>query len=130
MLTELKVATHRREELIDVTAEVRAAVHRAGVKEGTCLVFAPHTTCGVIVNENADPAVGQDLVDHLAEMVPRQRSWQHAEGNSDAHLKSILVGSSVDLPVVGTDLRLGRWQGVFLCEFDGPRERSVWVVVR
>ena len=129
MLTELKVATHRREELRDVTSEVRAAVRKASVKEGLCLVFAPHTTCGVAINENADPAVGQDLLQHLAELVPRQRSWQHAEGNSDAHIKSVLVGSSVTVPVEGTDLKLGRWQAIFLCEFDGPRERSLWVAV-
>ncbi|HLQ60644.1 MAG TPA: secondary thiamine-phosphate synthase enzyme YjbQ [Candidatus Acidoferrales bacterium] len=129
MLSELKVTTHRREEVVDVTAEVRAAVRKSGVGEGTCLVFSPHTTCGVAVNENADPAVGQDLQQHLAEVVPRLRTWQHQEGNSDAHIKAVLVGPSVTLPVLGTDLKLGRWQGVFLCEFDGPRERNLWVVV-
>jgi len=126
---ELTVATERREQLVDITSQVDSEVGSSGVTEGTCHVYTPHTTCGVTVNEGADPAVQHDLLQHLDELVPRSGVWQHAEGNSDSHIKSVLVGPSVTVPVVGGRLRLGRWQAVFLCEFDGPRQRSVWVQV-
>ncbi len=125
----LAVDTRRREELVDVTERVREAVRASGVAEGACLVYSPHTTCAVTVNEGWDPAVTADAVTYLADAVPRTGSYAHAEGNSDAHIKTMLVGSSVTLPVSGGDLRLGRWQAVFLCEFDGPRHRELWVTV-
>ncbi len=116
--------------MIDVTRQVEAAVAEAGLDEGICLVHTPHTTCGVAVNENADPDVPRDVLQHLEALVPREAGFEHAEGNSDAHIKAILIGTGVTLPVAGGRLRLGRWQGIFLCEFDGPRERSIWVQVR
>jgi secondary thiamine-phosphate synthase enzyme len=124
---ELSVSTRTREELVDVTGEVEAALAAAGVESGWCHVFTPHTTCGVTINEGADPDVRGDLLLHLRELVPRRGGWRHSEGNSDAHVKASLVGCQVTIPVVRGRLRLGRWQAVFLCEFDGPRERSVWV---
>jgi secondary thiamine-phosphate synthase enzyme len=126
----LRVTTSQREQLVDVTEQVRQAVQAAGVQEGICLVASPHTTCGVTVNEGWDPAVTADALGHLRELVPKAQAFAHAEGNSDAHIKTMLVGTSAALPVAGGEVRLGRWQAIFLCEFDGPRQREVWVVVK
>jgi secondary thiamine-phosphate synthase enzyme len=125
----LRVVTRRREELVDVTAQVQEAVRAAGVLDGICLVASPHTTCGVTVNEGWDPAVPADALGHLREVVPRDGGFAHAEGNSDSHIKAMLVGSSAALPVAGGEVKLGRWQAIFLCEFDGPRDRELWVTV-
>jgi secondary thiamine-phosphate synthase enzyme len=125
----LHVTTGRREDLVDVTAQVRDAVRAMGVGEGICLVASPHTTCGVTVNEGWDPAVAADALGHLREVVPRERGFAHAEGNSDSHIKTMLVGTSAALPVSGGEVQLGRWQAIFLCEFDGPRDRELWVSV-
>lgn len=122
--------TSRREEMVDVTEQVRKAAAGGGVRDGICLVATPHTTCAVTVNEGYDPDVTRDVLAHLRTLVPREADFEHAEGNSDSHIKAILVGSSVGLPVAGSELQLGRWQAVFLCEFDGPRERELWVTVR
>lgn len=127
--SELRVRTPVREAMVDVTAQVEGEVAQAGVRDGICHVYVPHTTCAVAVNEGADPAVQRDIITHLRELVPEEAAWRHAEGNSDAHLKAIFTGPGVVLPVVGGRLRLGRWQAVFLCEFDGPRERELWVTV-
>jgi secondary thiamine-phosphate synthase enzyme len=123
----IRVSTQRREELVDVTGRVRQAVEESGVAEGVCLVYSPHTTCGVTVNEGWDPAVAADALAHLRELIPREHEFAHAEGNSDSHIKTMLVGTSAALPVSGGQIALGRWQAVFLCEFDGPRERELWI---
>ena len=128
-MRELRVPTERREQMVDITDRVQKEVVASGVSEGLCHVYVPHTTSAVAVNEGADPAVQHDFLQHLNELVPQAGEWRHAEGNSDSHIKAMLVGSSVTLPVVDGRLRLGHWQAVFLCEFDGPRERSVWVQV-
>ena len=128
-MVRLRVSTQQREQLVDVTEQVRGAVRAAAVREGICLVASPHTTCGVTVNEGWDPAVTADAVGHLREVVPREKAFAHAEGNSDSHIKTMLVGTSAALPVDGGEVRLGRWQAVFLCEFDGPRDRELWVTV-
>jgi secondary thiamine-phosphate synthase enzyme len=128
-LTELSVPTRRREEMVDITDRVQEQVGRSGVSEGVCHVYVPHTTCGITINEGADPAVQHDFLQHIDELVPQSGEWRHAEGNSDSHIKSMLVGSSVAVPVLEGKLRLGRWQALFLCEFDGPRQREVWVQV-
>ena len=124
-----EVHTQRREQMLDVTAEIRQAVGRSEVKHGMVLIYCPHTTAAVTVNEAADPDVPADIIGGLAALVPRDGAWQHREGNSDAHLKATLVGASVAIPVVDGKLTLGTWQGVFLCEFDGPRTRSLVVSV-
>jgi secondary thiamine-phosphate synthase enzyme len=124
----LTFETDRREQFRDITDEVRAVVRDQASGSGFCVVFSPHTTCAVTVNEGWDPDVAADAVRHLGEMVPRFRGWRHAEGNSDAHVKTMLVGASVTLPIEGGDLALGRWQRVFLCEFDGPRQRQLRVM--
>lgn len=121
--------TSDREQMVDVTPQVEAQVGASGVREGLCHVYVPHTTCGVAVNEGADPDVQQDVLAHLRSLVPHEGSWRHVEGNSDSHLKAVLTGASAVLPVAAGRLRLGRWQAIFLCEFDGPRERTLWVTV-
>ena len=123
------MSTSRREELVDVTDQVRDAVRAAGVGEGICLVASPHTTCVVTVNEGWDPAVVSDALGHLRGVVPQDAGFAHAEGNSDSHIKTMLVGTSASLPVAGGEVRLGRWQAVFLCEFDGPKQRSIYVSI-
>ena len=122
----IEVSSQRRRQLIEITSFVREAVEAAGVADGTCHVFVPHTTAAVTINENADPAVADDILAALGAMVPEVR-FAHAEGNSDAHLLSSLVGASVTVPVTGGELMLGRWQGIYLLELDGPRRREVWV---
>ena len=129
-MNTLRVSSRQREEMIDVTDAVRGAVKAAGVEDGVCLVFVPHTTCAVTVNEGWDPDVQADALKLVRQLVPREAEFAHSEGNSDAHIKSMFVGASALLPVAGGELRLGRWQAVFLCEFDGPRDRELWVTVR
>jgi secondary thiamine-phosphate synthase enzyme len=121
------VRTHQHEELIDITQAIQKIATDDQISDGIGLVFIPHTTAAVTINENADPSVKSDIISHLAALIPRRSNFQHMEGNSDAHIKSSLVGSSVQLIIQNGRLRLGTWQGVFFCEFDGPRSREVWV---
>jgi secondary thiamine-phosphate synthase enzyme len=124
----LTILTQQPKQLVNVTDLVREAVPRLGLDEGAVLVFSPHTTAGVTVNEAWDPAVADDLIRFLDTLVPHGwPGFRHAEGNSDAHLLTSVVGPSVLIPVSSGNLRLGEWQGVFLCEFDGPRRRQIWV---
>jgi secondary thiamine-phosphate synthase enzyme len=125
----LTVKTRTRIELVDITAQVRTAVQRARVDSGTCIVYVPHTTAAVTINENADPSVGRDVNHVLSRLAPAGAGYEHTEGNADAHAKAALVGSSATVLVEGGDLILGTWQGVFFCEFDGPRNRGVIVKV-
>jgi len=119
------VRSTRREEFVDVTGEVAAFVARAGVDVGAVLVFCPHTTAAITINENADPDVKRDLIAGLADIAPDDGRWRHREGNSDGHLKTSLVGPGVLVPLEGGALQLGTWQGIYLAEFDGPRIRTV-----
>lgn len=127
MFRELAVPTGRRTEFVDLTAEVSEAVKGFGLTDGAVTVYVPHTTAGVTINENADPDVLADLEKALENIAPRDGRWAHAEGNADAHVKALLTGSSVTVPVRGGRLQLGTWQGIFLAEFDGPRRRKVLV---
>lgn len=124
-----EIHTQRREQMVDITREIKDAVEASGVPRGRVLVYCPHTTAAVTVNEAADPDVPADILAGLAALVPAEGPWRHREGNSDAHLKATLVGASVDIPIIEGRLALGTWQGVFLCEFDGPRVRSLTVSV-
>lgn len=124
-----QVATRRRAQLVDITERVSEAVEKSGVQEGVCHVFVPHTTAGVTINEGADPDVAADIESHLGEMVPKVAAFEHAEGNSDSHIKTVLVGPSCTVPVRAGKLALGTWQAIFLCEWDGPRTRQVEVGV-
>jgi secondary thiamine-phosphate synthase enzyme len=124
----LDVRTHRRTEFVDITADVRRAVRDAGLRAGACVVYCPHTTAAVTIQENADPDVVHDMLLWLNRHVPKDvAGFRHAEGNSDSHIKSSLIGPSVLVPVAGGELVLGTWQGVYFCEFDGPRRREVRV---
>lgn len=126
---EFSLRTGERETMVDVTRHVAEAVAASGVTEGIATVCSPHTTAGVTVNENADPDVAADILAGLARLVPRSAGWRHVEGNADAHVKAALVGTSVQVLVTGGRLALGTWQGVYFCEFDGPRPRRVLVQV-
>ncbi len=126
----LEVRTHRREELVDIGPRVEEVVRESGVEEGVVHLWALHTTCGLTVNENADPDVARDIVARLGGLVPRDEGlYRHREGNADAHIKTSLVGPGLTLLVHGGCLLLGTWQGVFLAEWDGPRTRRVAVKV-
>jgi secondary thiamine-phosphate synthase enzyme len=125
----IHVRSQAREELIDVSELIVRTVAEIGRSDGVVTVFSPHTTAAMTINENADPDVQADLVAWLARLVPQHDSFRHTEGNSDAHIKASLVGSSVQVPLVGGRLLLGRWQGIYFCEFDGPRLRRLEVVV-
>ncbi len=126
----LELHTSAREALVDITAQVRAIVKQAGVKDGLCVVYVPHTTAGVTINEAADPDVAHDILLALAQAVPRLAGFRHDEGNSTAHVKSTLTGASATVLVHGGELVLGTWQGIFFCEYDGPRRRQVLVHVQ
>ena len=123
MTTTIQVKTRARSDAIDITSMVRDAVKSSGLKDGICVVYVPHTTAGITINEGADPAVMQDILETLDRMVPWHGSYKHMEGNSPAHIKSTLVGASVTIIVQDERLMLGTWQKIFFCEFDGPRTR-------
>ena len=123
------VTTRDREGFADITSDVAREVETSGVAEGIVTVFVRHTTAGVTINENADPDVIRDMLDTLCRLAPKDSGYRHAEGNSDSHMKASLMGSSVSVPVEGGRMVLGRWQGIYLCEFDGPRAREIVVKV-
>lgn len=129
MIRTVSVKTSRRTELIDITRPVQEAVDKTGISGGVCHVFVPHTTAGVTLNENADPSVVEDLLAHLNRMVPFEGPYRHGEGNSAAHIKATLTGGSLAIFVEAGRLVLGTWQGIYFCEFDGPRSRKVHVRV-
>lgn len=128
-MKEFIVSSGRRDEFIDITAEVQLAVTGSKVSDGVCHVFVPHTTAAVTINEGADPAVTRDIIAELDRAVPHSHGYTHAEGNSAAHIKTSLVGSSQTILVKSGRLVLGKWQAVYFCEFDGPRTRKVLVKV-
>ena len=121
--------TAKREQLLPITDDVEQFVKMGKYSRGVCKIFIPHTTAGVTINENADPDVVKDIIMILNELIPTQRRFLHSEGNSDAHVKSSLVGTSVEVPIERGRLDLGQWQGIFFCEFDGPHTRSVKVMI-
>ena len=126
----ISVRSSSREEMLDITAEVSDFVKRSSENEGVCVVFSQHTTCGLTINENADPDVQTDLLGFLRKLLPQyEPDFRHFEHNSDAHIKTSIVGSSVTVPFSGGELLLGKWQGIYLCEFDGPRERRILVSI-
>ncbi|HHT9146249.1 MAG: secondary thiamine-phosphate synthase enzyme YjbQ [Candidatus Brocadiaceae bacterium] len=126
-MNKIQVKTHSQSELINLTPEVNKIVQRLGFKEGVCYVYVPHTTAAVTINENADPSVQKDILNELDKIVPWDDRYTHMEGNAAAHIKSTIVGSSVYIPISDGKLALGTWQGIFFCEFDGPRHREVFV---
>ena len=129
-MTEFTLKTSARNQFVEITDRVRDAITASGVRSGLCVVYCPHTTAAITVNENADPDVVHDMVLYLNRAVPKdQPGFRHGEGNSDSHIKASLVGPSVTLVVSDGDLVLGHWQGVYFCEFDGPRTRTLMVQV-
>ncbi len=128
-MERISVRTNSRLEIVDITALVQKAVAGSGVSDGICLVFSPHTTAGISINENADPSVKRDIIEALHRLIPQDAGYVHGEGNSDSHIKSSLFGSSASVCVEQGRLVLGTWQGIYLCENDGPRGREVWVKV-
>ena len=129
MIRILTVKTKKRIETVDITKEVRGVIYDLGVKEGICTIVVPHTTAGITINEGADPDVMRDFIDKLDELIPLESDYLHAEGNSAAHIKTSIVGSSVHIMIDKGEPLLGTWQSIFFCEFDGPRERKVQVKV-
>ncbi len=129
MVHKFKVKTSAKSEMADITREVHEIVRENGVESGLCHIFVPHTTCGLAINENADPDVKRDIMAKLDESVSAGFPYRHAEGNSPAHIKAVLVGSSLTVFVEDGALQLGTWQGIYLCEYDGPRSREVWLKV-
>jgi len=128
-MESFSVSTKRKCEFVDITRRAAEAVRESGVEEGLAVVFVPHTTAGITINENADPSVRADILSHLDRAVPESAGYTHAEGNSPGHIKASMMGSSVTLVVSGGRPALGTWQGIYLCEFDGPRTRKVYVQV-
>lgn len=129
MLQTFEVQTSAKTDLVDITRLVQEAVRKTKVADGICIIFVPHTTAGITINENADPAVSQDIVMMFDKIVPNRGPYQHLEGNSPAHIKASMIGFSQMVFVASGKLVLGTWQGIFFCEFDGPRSRKVHVNV-
>jgi len=126
-MQQISVPTHSRTEMLNITSAIQDAIAETGATRGICTVFVPHTTAGITINENADPAVPHDMLKELNSVIPFDDNYTHAEGNSAAHIKASMMGSSVQAPVENGRLQLGVWQGIFFCEFDGPRQRRVWI---
>lgn len=124
-MEQLTVKTHAQTEMIDITSDVQAAIKTSKLQNGLCMLYVPHTTAGITINESADPSVRQDILMVLNQMVPWQADYGHMEGNSPAHVKSSLMGASEIVAVEKGRLALGTWQGIFFCEFDGPRTRQL-----
>ncbi len=121
----IQVSTGSRIDIIDITGQVKSYVREAGVSDGIITIYVPHTTCGIMINEHADPDVVRDIKMQLEKLAPRDAGYRHYEGNSDSHIKTALVGSSEQVIIENKQLVLGTWQGIFLCDFDGPRTRKV-----
>ena len=129
MIYKLNIRTRLKVEFQDITDRVNDIINQSGIEEGICLVYVPHTTSAVTVNEHADPDVVADIITRLDAIVPQNVGYRHGEGNSAAHIKAALIGTSVTIPVHYGELALGTWQGVFFCEFDGPRNRDAHIKI-
>jgi secondary thiamine-phosphate synthase enzyme len=125
----INVKTHSRIEMVDMTSLVQKEVSKSGISDGVCMVYVPHTTAAVTINEGADPSVCQDILTKLTDLVPPDAGYRHMEGNADSHIKASLVGNSVSILVENGRLVLGTWQKIFFCEFDGPRSRKAYIKV-
>ena len=128
-MEKINVKTNSRAELVDLTAQVQEAVGKSRVRDGLCVLFCPHTTAGLTINENADPSVRKDIINTLDKLIPAGGDYSHTEGNADSHIKSSLFGSSLTVFIENGHLAFGTWQGIYFCEGDGPRQRQVWVKI-
>ena len=124
---KITVTTHNRVEFRDITSDIQKLIERKKIRDGICVIYLPHTTAGLVINENYDPAVNKDIARWLQQDIPSSGDYFHLEGNADAHIKSSIVGNNLVVIVESGRIVLGRWQGIFLAEFDGPRRREVWV---
>lgn len=129
MVFTIEISTHTRTELVDITEEIKKVIKQSGVKSGICLIYVPHTTAAVTINENYDPSVGTDIIFSLNRLIPRNAHYSHTEGNADAHIKAAIIGSERTVFFEAGKILLGTWQGIFFCEFDGPRRRKVLVKI-
>ncbi len=129
MFEKFNVNTSKRNQLIDISKDIRAIIDKHKIKEGVLYVFCPHTTAAITINENADPSVQTDISETLSKLIPLRPDYAHTEGNADAHIKASIVGSSRTLFINEGKIAFGTWQGIYLCEFDGPRTREVWVKI-
>jgi len=129
MFEKFNVNTPKRNQLVDISKDIRAIIDKHKIKEGVLHVFCPHTTAAITINENADPSVQTDISETLSKLIPLRPDYAHTEGNADAHIKASIVGSSRTLFINEGKIAFGTWQGIYLCEFDGPRTREVWVKI-
>ena len=129
MITKIDVSTSTRTEFVDVTSQIQRIVSQSGIREGMCYLYAPHTTAAITINESADPSVVKDIISTLNKLIPFEGKYLHTEGNSAAHIKASIIGPSETIPIENGRLMLGTWQGIFFCEFDGPRRRKMLVKV-
>ena len=129
-LKTIGVKTERRETLVDITREIERIVSGSNIQNGVCRLFVPHTTAGITINENADRSVKHDVLNYMATLIPQNAGFRHIEGNSDAHIKSTLVGVSLEIPINNRTLMLGTWQGIMFAEFDGPRNRKLYIQIQ
>ncbi|MFN4228116.1 MAG: secondary thiamine-phosphate synthase enzyme YjbQ [Candidatus Ratteibacteria bacterium] len=128
-MEKITIKTRKRTDFVDITGEIENFVRSKNIKNGICYIFIPHTTCGITINENADPSVKNDIIEKLEQLIPENDRYSHTEGNADAHIKSSIVGHSLTVFIENNSLQLGTWQGIYLCEFDGPRIRNVWLKI-
>jgi len=126
-MEKISIRTNSRVDLIEISDKIQDLISKSKIQDGTCLVFCPHTTAGLTINENADASVKKDIISALNKLVPESAGYAHREGNSDSHIKSSLFGSCLTIFVENNQLLLGRWQGIYFCESDGPRSREVWI---
>ncbi|MEO0098760.1 MAG: secondary thiamine-phosphate synthase enzyme YjbQ [candidate division WOR-3 bacterium] len=129
MIYRIEIQTHHRNELLDITDKVSEVIKKSNVKSGTAIIFVPHTTAAITLNENYDPSVVRDITDNLSRLFPKSGHYAHTEGNADAHIKSALIGASQVVFFENGQILFGTWQGIFFCEFDGPRRREVFVKI-
>ncbi|MEZ0535724.1 secondary thiamine-phosphate synthase enzyme YjbQ [Caldicellulosiruptoraceae bacterium PP1] len=130
MFKEFEIRTKERTDFIEITNKIKEIVRQSAIKNGIVTIFIPHTTAGVTINEHADPDVIDDLKEYFEKLVPKNNAFKHSEGNSDAHIKASIIGSSVQVLLNQGELCLGTWQGIFFCEFDGPRKRKVYMMIK
>jgi len=128
-MIKISVNTTKREQFTDITSKIQEAVSKSGINDGIVCVFVPHTTAGLTINENADPDVVHDMLLTLGDLVPNRPDYRHMEGNSDSHVKSSIMGCSLNVIVEDSRLQLGTWQSIYFTEFDGPRSRQVWITI-
>lgn len=128
-MQKLSIKSSKRNELIEITAQIKKAIESCGINDGVCVVFCPHTTAGLTINEAHDPSVKDDIIFGLNKISPDCKEYRHSEGNSDAHVKASLMGSSLNLIIKDGNIKLGQWQGIYFTEFDGPRSREIWIQV-